>query len=253
MVNRKSIFSGLILLLFVFGCSGSIDTSKFGAEEYYNYIMKLYNDEDYEKAVVEFQSFLLQYSGSAFNDDAQYYLAMTYTKRGQYLLAAYEFSKLIKNIPASPFVPDSQFMLAESYFQLSPLYPLDQAYTKKAVDEYQAFIDFFPSNPKVEEAEKKIKILNEKLAQKEYESAVIYEKMQYEKAAMKYYASVAEVYHDTKYAPMALYKKVKLEIKKGMSNEALADISVFLSRYQDNSSAAELKDLESTLNSTAKK
>jgi outer membrane protein assembly factor BamD len=237
----------------VFGCSSSIDTTKFNAEDYYNYIMKLYNDEDYEKAVTEFQSFLLQYSGSAYNDDGQYYLAMTYFKRNQYLLAAYEFSKLIRNIPASPFVPDSQFMLAESYFQLSPPSPLDQAYTKKAVEEFQAFIDFFPSNPKIEEAEKKIKIMNEKLAQKDYESAIIYEKMEYEKAAIKYYSGVAETYHDTKYAPMALYKKVKLEIKKGMNNEALADISVFMNRYSNDPSAAELKDLEAKLNSTAKK
>ena len=253
LAKKKNIILGVILLLLMFGCSSSIDTTKFNAEDYYNYIMKLYNDEDYDKAILEFQSFLLQYSGSAFNDKAQYYLAMTYSKRGQHLLAAYEFSKLIRNIPASSFVPDSQFMLADSYFQLSPPYPLDQAYTKKAVDEFQAFIDFFPSNPKVEEAEKKIKILNEKLAQKEYEGAIIYEKMEYEKAAIKYYSSVAEVYHDTKYAPMAIYQKVKLEVKKGMNNEALADISIFMNRYPDNSYATELKNIESTLNSTAKK
>jgi outer membrane protein assembly factor BamD len=253
LANRKNIILGIILISFIFGCSSSIDTSKFNAEEYYNYIIKLYNDEDYEKAITEFQSFLLQYSGSAFNDDAQYYLAMTYSKRNQHLLAAYEFSKLIRNIPASPFVPDAQFMLAESYAQLAPAYPLDQAYTKKAVEEFQAFIDFFPANPKVEEAEKKIKALNERLAQKEYESAVIYEKMEYERAALRYYANVAEVYHDTKYGPLAIYKKVKLEIKKGMNNEALADISVFLNRYADNSSAAELKEIETKLTSTAKK
>lgn len=237
----------VLTLSFIIGCSSAVDTSKFNAEQYYNYVYQLYNDEDYEQAIQQFQSFLLQYSGSAFNDDAQYYLGMTYFKRGQYLLSAYEFSKLIRNIPASPFVPDAQYMLAESYFQLSPPYQLDQAYTKKAIEEMQAFIDFFPANKKVEEAEQKIKILNEKLAQKDYQSALIYEKMEYSIAAIKCYSAVAETYHDTKFAPMSLYNKIKLEMTKGLNNEALADISLFVSRYPDDAYAKELKETETLL------
>ena len=247
MLSKIKIFSSILILTFIIGCSNALDTSKFSAEEFYNYVYKLYNDEDYELAVQEFQSFLLQYSGSAFNDDAQFYLGMTYFKRDQYLLGAYEFSKLIRNIPASPYVPDAQFMLAESYYQLSPPYQLDQTYTKKAIEELQAFIDFFPANAKVGEAEQKIKTLTEKLAEKDYESAVIYEKMEYENAAIKFYGSVVETYHDTKYAPMALYNKIKLEMKKGLKNDALTDISVFLNRYPDNSDAKELKENETQL------
>lgn len=247
MHNPRIIFLALIGILFVYGCSGSVDTSKLNAEEYYNYVLKLYNEEEYETAVADFQNFLLQYSGSAFSDDAQFYLGMTYYKRRQYLLAAYEFSKLIRNIPASPFVPESQFMLADSYYELSPPYQLDQAYTKKAIEEFQAFIDFFPANSKVEEAEKKIKSLTEKLAEKDYMSAVVYEKMEYARAAIKYYAAVADAYHDTKFAPTSLYKKIQIEVKKGMNNEALADVNLFLSRYPDDSNTAELKELESKL------
>lgn len=244
--NKKILVLPLVAFL-VFGCSHAVDTSKFGAEDYYNYAMKLYNDKDYEPALQEFQNFLLQYSGSAFNDDAQFYLGMTYFNRKQYLLAAYEFSKLIRNIPASPFVPESQYMFAESYYQLSPPYQLDQAYSKKAIEEFQAFIDFFPANPKVEEAEKKIKSLTEKLAQKDYQSALIYEKMAYEKAAMKYYAVVAETYHDTKYAPLALYNKIKLEVKKTLNNDASSDIDLFLNRYPKDDNAAELQELAAKL------
>lgn len=237
----------LFLVAAIVGCSSSMDTAKFTPEEHFNYAMKLYNEGDYEPALQEFQNFVLQYTGSAYSDDAQYYLAMTYFQRKQYLLAAYEFSKLIKNIAASPFVPDAQFMLAECYYQLSPSYQLDQAYTKKAVEEYQAFIDFFPSNKKVDEAERKIKEMNDKLARKEYHSADIYEKMQYEIAAMKYYTMVVDTYHDTQYAPMALYNKIKIEVKKKMNNQALADISMFLSRYPNDANVKELQGIEVAL------
>lgn len=209
--------------------------------------MQLYNEEDYELALMQFQNILLQFPGSPVNDDSQYYLGMTYFKRSQFLLAAYEFSKLIRNIPASPFVPDSQFMLAESYYQLSPPYQLDQAYTKKAIEEFQAFIDFFPSNTKVDEAEIKIKELNEKLAQKEYQSALIYEKMEYDRAAIKYYTQVVEIYHDTKFAPLALYNKIKIELRKGLNNDAYADIAVFLSRYPNDANAGELQQIEASV------
>ncbi|MBI5807895.1 MAG: outer membrane protein assembly factor BamD [Ignavibacteriales bacterium] len=228
-------------------CSSSVDTSKFTVDEYFTYLMKLYNEEEYETAVQEFQNFLLQYSGSAYNDDAQYYFAMTYFKRGQYLLAAYEFSKLIRNIPASPFVPEAQFMLAESYYQLAPPYQLDQAYTKKAIEEFQVFIDFFPADKKVAEAEAKIKELTERLAEKEYQSGLIYEKMEYEKAAIKYYAFVADTYHDTKFAPISLYRKIQLEIKKGMNAEAIADINTYLNRYPNDERVNDVKQLEAKL------
>jgi outer membrane protein assembly factor BamD len=244
---KKLLLPYLVLAVFLTACSSSVDTSQFNAEQYYNYAKELYESEDYELAIMQFQNIILQFPGSQVNDDAQFYLGMTYHNREQYLLAAYEFSKLIRNIPASPFVPESQFMLAESYYKLSPPYQLDQSYTKKAIEEFQAFIDFFPSNVKVDEAEAKIQELNEKLAEKDFRSGLIYERMDYTKAAMKYYAQVTEVYHDTKFAPMALYNKIKLEIDKGMKSEAFSDIATFIGRYPDHTYAAELKQLESSL------
>lgn len=237
----------LLIVIIVYGCSGAPDTSVLSPEEHFNYVMELYNDEDYDEAVNEFQTLLLQYPGSTINDDAQYYLGMTYFKREQFLLAAYEFSKLIRDIPASPFVAEAQYMLAESYYQLSPPFPLDQAYTKKAIDEFQAFIEFFPTNPKIEEAEQKIDELNNKLAEKDYRSAVIYEKMGYNKAAIEYYDKVVDTYHDTEFAPMALYNKIQLEIKRDQTADALRDISEFLSRYPDDPRAQDVAQLQDNL------
>ena len=232
-----------ILLFTMFACSPSLNTAQMTMQEHLDYAMSLYEDEDYQYAVTEFQALILQYPGSAINDDAQFYLGMTYFKKGQYLLAVYEFSKLIRDIPASEFVPESQYMLAESYYELSPHYSLDQQYTKKAIDEFQAFIDFFPTNDKVEDAEQKIAVLNDKLAEKEYNNAVIYERMEYYRAATKYYEEVAEIYHDSKYAPLALYRRANILIQRNETQDAITDINMFLSRYPDNEYAPEMKEL----------
>lgn len=246
MQNLK-LFISIAALLLIFGCSGSVDTSLLAPDEHFEYAMELYQDEDYQTAQQEFQSILLQYPGSAINDDAQYYLGQTYFSREQYLLAAYEFSKLIRDIPASQFIPDAQYMLAESYYQLSPPYQLDQAYSKKAIEEFQAFIDFFPLNPRLEEAERKINELNNKLALKLYNNAVIYEKMGYTRAAKKYFTNVQETYHDTEYGPIALYRKIQLEINQEEYPDARKDINLFLSRYPDHESALEVRQLEDQL------
>ncbi|MFH1195194.1 MAG: outer membrane protein assembly factor BamD [bacterium] len=237
------IFAAVVLT----GCSAKVDTTELTPEEHFNYALSLFNDEDYLECLNEFQALLLQYPGSAINDDSQYYYAMTYFMRDQYLLAAYEFSKLIKNIPASPFVADAQFMLAECYYELSPNYQLDQRYSKKAIEEFQAYIDFFPTSTKVEDAESKIKEMNDKLAEKDFNSAVIYEKMELYAASIQYYKMVKETYHDSKYAPMAIYNLIKLLLFKENTKEAMNEMLTFLDRFPNDSNAPEIRDLYNSL------
>ena len=238
----KNIFVVVLLVFLTFGCSGSNDTTMLNADEHLAYAMEMYNDGDYQFAIKEFQSIILQYPGNTVNDDAQFYLAKSYFEDDQFLLAAYEFSKLIRDIKGSEFVSMSQFMLAECYYQLSPPYPLEQSYTKKAISEFQAFIDFFPVDAKVEEAERKIHELNLKLATKLYESAVIYEKMEYFNAALEYYTKVYENYHDTKLAPKAMYKKIKILLEKEKFAIAVKTMKQFLSKYPSTEYTSEIQN-----------
>lgn len=216
-------------------------------EDRLSYAIKLYTDEDYLEAINELQAILLQYPGSSISDDAEFYLAKTRFDREEYIMAAFEFSKLIKNMPASDFVPESQYMLAECYYELSPNFNLDQKYTRKAIQEFQAFIDFFPTNERVADAEKKIDELNNKLAEKTFLIAHIYEKMDYLKAAIIYYNEVIETYHDTPYASLAQYNKIKVLIDRNQDDEALAEIDKFVQKYPDDKNVDELKSLRSKL------
>ncbi len=247
MKNFTKITLLLFLTIIAAGCSSSIDTSSFTAQQKLDYAKKLYNEEEYFDALQEFNAIVLEYPGSAIVDDASYYLAMTRFKRGEYILAAFEFSKLIKNMPASEYVPISQFMLAECYYQLSPDYTLEQKYTKKAIEEFQAFIDFFPSNPKVKEAEEKIVELNNKLAKKELHSANIYENLGYYDAALFYYSNLIEVYHETVYAPEAMYSKISLLADLDRNKEALEEADKFINRYPQSPLLEKVKNIKTSL------
>ena len=239
----KRLFGLALFILLMFGCSSSKDTSLMTADEQLAYAMEMYEDEDFQFSIKEFQSIILQFPGNTVNDDAQYYLAMSYFKDDQFLLAAYEFSKLIRDIKGSEFVSMSQFMLAESYYQLSPPYQLEQSYTKKAMNEFQAFIDFFPVDAKVSEAEQKISKMNNKLAQKLFNSARIYEKMEYYNASLDYYTKVYETYHDTEYAPLALHRKITILLDKERFSLAVENMKLFLKRYPDSEFTVEIQNL----------
>ncbi len=243
----KNIFALLFLTLFLFACSSTLDTANMTPEERLAYAIKLYEEEDSEEAVKEFEAVILQYPGSSIIDDAQYYLAMTRFQREEFILAAYQFSKLIKGMPSSEFLADAQYMLANCYYELSPDFTLDQQYSKKAIEEYQVFIDFFPLNPKVAEAEIRIKELNDKLARKEFDAARIYSKMEYYTAAFKYYDAVMEIYHDTQYAPLALYNKINLLIERDREAEALSESLKFLQKYPQHENYSDVEKIKNSL------
>ncbi|MGE5682369.1 MAG: outer membrane protein assembly factor BamD [Bacillota bacterium] len=240
-----------VVALALAGCATTVNTTNMNADEHLTYAMKLFNEQDYLASISEFQTILMQYPGSAVVDQAQFYLAESHFKKQEYILAAYEYSKLIKDIPASKLVPQAQFMLAESYYQLSPDYQLDQRYTKKSIEEFQAFIDFFPTDQRVTEAEKKINELNTKLAEKEFNAGRIYEVMENYNAAVYYYTLVEETYHDTKYAPVAMYNKIKILIAKKDNVNALHEISSFLQKYPGDTNIAEVKKIQESLSKTS--
>jgi outer membrane protein assembly factor BamD len=240
----------LILTISVvyFSCSSGKETIGLSPEERFAIAKEEYEDEDYEEALNELQAIILQFSGTAIIDDAQYYLGLCHYKRGEFVRAAYEFSKLIRDYPTSEFVKDAQYMLAESYFELSPHYSLDQRFSSKAIEEYQAFIDIFPTEPRVPEAEKKIALLNDKLAEKIFTAAIQYRKLNNVRSTLIYFDLLLEKYPDSKYADISLYNKITLLAEKSQNEEALKEASRFIKKYPNSKYLKEIQLLLSNLN-----
>lgn len=204
---RKVIILAVISVLFV-GCSGNKPKPDWTATQYFTYAKSLFEDEDYFEASNEFSVIVLRYAGSFVADSAQYYLGECHYHMDEYIIAAAEFEKLINNMNRSPLVPLAQYKLAESYFQISPRPALDQEYSEKAIREYQNFIEDYPTHALKTEAEKKIALLREKLAFKQYINAENYMKMREYQAALIYFDVVLEKYYDTAYADDALMGKI---------------------------------------------
>jgi outer membrane protein assembly factor BamD len=213
------------------GCGSGNVIKDMTVEERYAQAMAKFNDEDYLEAINDFTVITLQYQGSGFADKAQYHLAECRFKRGEFLLATYEYNQLKRNYPSSPLVPDAQYKLGLSYYNLAPKSNLDQQYTRKAIEELQTFVEYFPGNEHALDADAKIRELTTRLARKAYETAELYSTMQYYKAAVYYYDDVIEKYHDTEFAPLAYLGKADVLITKEKYQDAYDVLTRFLERY----------------------
>ena len=215
----------------IVGCSSEEGTKQLNAEGRFELGMKAFQDEDYLAAIEEFKIVSLQFQGSRVADSAQFYLAECRFLREEYILAAFEYDILIRTMSSSVFVPRARFRRGSCYYELSPRPVLDQNYSRKAIDEYQAFLEYHPTDTLVSLAEQRINELNTKMAQKDFENGVTYMHMEYYKAATYYFDVVLDKYHDTQYAEPALFKKAEALTNRKKYTDAKETLMKFREKY----------------------
>ncbi len=220
-----------ILTLLAAGCSATKEDTRKTAEERFAEGKRLFDEGDYAEAIQQFDIVKLQFQGSSVSDKAQYYTGLARYKREEYHLASYDFELLIRNYPSSPLVPDAYFMSAECYVGLSPDSQRDQTYTQRALEALQTFIELYPASPRVPEAQKEQAALIEKLARKEYETAMLYERMEDYKAAQIYYDRVLDQYYNTSYADASLLGKIRVLIARKKPADAARAADLFLKKF----------------------
>lgn len=244
-MNKIIVLSLSILIIFLLNaCSSSDVVKSITADERFEMGKKLFDDEDYLDAIHEFEIVKIQFPGSTVADDAQYYLAESRFKMEEYLLAAQEYQELIRNMSASSFVPLAQFKVGLCYYNISPGSSLDQQYTHRAIDEFQTFIEYYPTHELVQEATANIKKLNETLAKKLYETAKLYMNMEYYKSATIYFNTVIEKYHDTPYAESAFIGKVRALVLRKKYSDAELEIDKYFEKYANGSMKKEAENLK---------
>lgn len=234
----------VVVSFFLMYCGGNSPEPDWTARDFYRAAKEKYDDESYFEAVNEFTVVLLRFAGSTVADSAQYYLADSHYKMGDYLIAGVEFEKLITSMPQSPLVKKAQYKLGESYNSLSPRAALDQRYTAKAIREYQYYIEEFPTDSLKEKAEKKIAFLRNKLSKKEFENAEIYRKMSEFSAAIVYYDQVLGKFYDTNWADDAQFGKIKAYLEQEDVEQALLEAAKFEQQFPDSDLDEELIELK---------
>ncbi len=195
----------LFLAQLVIGCGSSkTDINTDDPQKAFDIAKRKYDKKDYVDAIEDFSYIKIRFPGTEVSDKVQYYLASSYFGQREFLLAAYEFDSFLKNYPLSPLYPEGKYMLANSYYELSPKYSLDQQFTREALNEFLSYIESFPQDKNVSDAERKIKEMRNKLAYKDYWTAELYMKTDNYKAASLYFQAVYDEYIDSEWADDAM-------------------------------------------------
>jgi len=107
--------------------------------------MSYYNDQDYVKAIIEFEKLLNDFPNSIYADDAQYYMALSYKHLHYYNSAILEFKNFLSVYTNSAFADDAQFNIGDCYYAIGNY--------QQALIEYQKVIDDYPNSNLADEAQ----------------------------------------------------------------------------------------------------
>lgn len=234
-MSRSLRFLFLTAAIAIIGCSSSDVTETPTAEERFRLGLQEYLDENYLEALNHFEVIRLQYPASAVADSARLYTGMARFNREEYLMASYEFNQLLQGGAARDILPEAYYMFAQCYYEMSPGVKLDQTNSMRAIDALQNFVEAYPAHPKAAQAEKQVIELRNRLAEKEYNTAELYEKMENRESALVYYNTVIDRYYSTEFAEPAAAAKIRILIRLRRYPQAEIAVKDFLERYPNSS------------------
>ena len=182
---KKIIFLFALTVFISAGCSKYSKVLKSDDLAYkYTKAIEYYNDEEYIKCIPIFEELITLYRGTDKSEMVYYYYAMAHFGVKDYYLSSYYLKNFVKTYPSSNYAENCAFLSAYCSYLSSPNYELDQADTKTAVSEMQLFLDRYPSSTKRDSCNNIIDELREKLAEKSYQNAKLYQQTENYKSAV---------------------------------------------------------------------
>ena len=107
-------------------------------------------------------------------EESLYLLGLSYYENKDYLNSGAYFKQYYQQYPKGQYTELARFYCGYGYYLDSPEPQLDQSETIKAIEELQAFLDFFPKSDKVSIAQNAIFELQDKLVLKQLQNAQLY-------------------------------------------------------------------------------
>lgn len=181
---------------------------------------RLFSEQNYQEAAVEYKDYLAVFAGDERNDYAQFQLAECYRMDEDYPLAAVEYRVLINDYGYSTYVDDAFYLEALCYFKQSRRVERDQTKTFEARNKLTRFLRYFPNSNRREEAQALLKKINEKLAEKKFISGEMYFSREHYNAAKVYFERTVDLYPETVWAVRGRYYLGRILEEEGKQEEA---------------------------------
>ena len=258
---RSGILIILIIGLLVSSCgeyekllkSTDYELKKNKAKEYFE-------DGMYPRATELLSQILPRYRATEEAEELTWINAQCYYGMKDYLMAGSEFRNYADLYPYGSHAEEANFLAAMCDYYSSPRAELDQESTRNSVEGFDLFMKRFPGSPKVEEAGKYVKELEERLVEKSYVSARLYYDMKQYKSSIVALDNSLKEYPETKYREEMMYLKLsslflyaELSVPAKQTERYQSTLDDYYSFVEEFPKSSYSKDVSRIYQNTAKK
>ncbi len=206
----------------LFDCTGKIQKA-----------IDKYNKKKYLDCQDLLTEVLAQCPGHSAYDTALYYQGKSMLATKKFEEAKTEFDRLVTTFPTSAFYEEALFRIGQCMYLASYGPDLDQAQTKDAESRLKDFMELYSKGQYADSAAVILTLAEDKLAEKELNSAKFYEKIDQWEAAIVYYRLLMQDFPQSKFIPEAMVNTAEDLIKANRTSEAAAILNDIASRTND--------------------
>ncbi len=210
---RKLIRNILILSLFTLFFSSCGEYEKLlksgDVDAKYELGIKYYDEGNWVRASTLFEQIIPRLKGMAKAEEVDYKYAMSYYKMQDYTMAGHYFRTFVATYYSSPHAEEADYLSAYCYYKLSPRPQLDQTNSINAINAFILFKTKFPTSDKIEECDKLIDEMKNKLVEKSFINARLYYHLEKYKAAITAIKNSLSDYPESEYREELIYLKLR--------------------------------------------
>lgn len=165
---------------------------------------ELFKAGKYGRTIEKLEDILSTCAGTGYMEQAQFLIAESHFNMEDWIEARGEYGSFIVNFPGSPFIETAEFRKAISSFNMEFRVSRDEANTTVAMKDFERYLSNHPDTPLRDSVNYYYGLLVDRLAEKEFQTARLYLRMEKPQAAVIYFKEFLETYPYAKRRPEAL-------------------------------------------------
>jgi outer membrane assembly lipoprotein YfiO len=237
-------FSVILLCLCAFwwsACGPKYIAPEPSVEDLLSEAKVLYEKGEYANAKEKFEAIRFDYPGHPLIGEVQFYVGLCFFQLHENINAQQEFESFLREFPSdNPFADDAMFYLCKCLFEQSLPARLDQALTKKTIEEADAFLEAYPKSAFADEARSIKGLCTDRMAEKDFLAGRIYRRMGYTSSAILCFRNLEKEYPETRWPArgryewaLCLYKQKSYAEARAMADTSGISIKELEKKNQD--------------------
>ena len=208
-LTRKALFLSLILsAAFLSACSSDSKDRVTHTQFCKNKLDKaeeLFKKEKYGRVIDKLEEIMSYCAGTGYLEQTSFLLAESHFNLENWIEARGEYGSFITNFPGSPYAETAEFRKAISSFNMEFRVSRDEANTTVAMKDFERYLSNHPDTPLRDSINYYYGLLVERLAEKEFQTARLYLRMDKPQAAVIYFKEFLQTYQQSKRRKESLF------------------------------------------------